>query len=66
MIKDHHEGHIGWAEYQPNLKGLALNNYGRAGDVKSDRVGKALLLGAVRAAATREIRRPIGGTSQTL
>ena len=26
MIKDHHEGYIGWAEYEQ----LALNNYGRA------------------------------------
>jgi hypothetical protein len=23
MIKDHHEGHIGWADYQPNLMGLS-------------------------------------------
>jgi hypothetical protein len=45
MIKGHHEGYIGWAEYQRKLKGLTLNNYGRAGDVKSDRGGKALLSG---------------------
>ena len=34
MIKDHHEGYIGWDEYERNQKQLALNNYGRAGGVK--------------------------------
>ena len=45
MIKDHHEGYISWAEYERNQKQLALNNYGRAGGVKSGRGGKALLSG---------------------
>jgi hypothetical protein len=45
MIKDHHEGYIGWAEYERNQKQLALNNYGRTGGVKSGRGGKALLSG---------------------
>ena len=45
MIKDHHEGYIGWAEYERNQKQLALNNYGRAGGVKSGRGGRALLSG---------------------
>jgi hypothetical protein len=45
MIKDHHEGYIGWEEYERNQKQLALDNYGRAGGVKSGRGGKALLSG---------------------
>jgi excisionase family DNA binding protein len=45
MIKDHHEGYISWEEYERNQKQLALNNYGRAGGVKSGRGGKALLSG---------------------
>ena len=45
MIKDHHEGYISWAEYERNQKQLALNNYGRAGGVKSGRGGRALLSG---------------------
>ena len=45
MIKDHHEGYIGWADYERNLKQLALNNYGRAGGVKTGRGGRALLSG---------------------
>ncbi len=47
MIKDHHEGYIGWAEYERNQKQLALNNFGRAGGVKSGRGGKALLSGVM-------------------
>ena len=45
MIKDHHEGYIGWEEYERNQKQLALNNYGRAGGVKTGRGGQALLSG---------------------
>ena len=45
MIKEHHEGYIGWAEYERNQKQLALNNYGRVGGVKSGRGGAALLSG---------------------
>ena len=45
FIKDHHEGYISWEEYERNQKQLALNNYGRAGGVKSGRGGKALLSG---------------------
>ncbi|MBP1290332.1 hypothetical protein J2R87_009257 [Bradyrhizobium elkanii] len=45
MIKDHHEGYIGWAKYERNQKQLALNNYGRAGGAKSGRGGRALLSG---------------------
>jgi hypothetical protein len=26
MIKDHHDGYIGWAEYERNQKQLAVNN----------------------------------------
>ena len=45
MIKDHHEGYISWDDYERNQKQLALNNYGRAGGVKSGRGGRALLSG---------------------
>ena len=45
MIKDHHEGYIGWEEYERNQKQLAVNNYGFAGGVKSGRGGRALLSG---------------------
>lgn len=45
IIKDHHEGYIGWAEYERNQRQLALNNYGSTGGVKSGRGGKALLSG---------------------
>jgi hypothetical protein len=47
MIKDHHQGYICWVEYERNQNQLALNNYGRAGGVKSDRDGKALLCGVM-------------------
>ena len=45
MIRDHHEGYIGWEEYERNQQQLALNTYGRAGGAKSGRGGKALLSG---------------------
>lgn len=45
FIKDHHEGYIGWDEYEQNQKQLALNNYSRADGVKSGRGGRALLSG---------------------
>src|SRR5580700_1331755 len=45
MIKDHHEGYIGWTEYERNQKQLSLNDYRRAGGVKSGRGGRALLSG---------------------
>jgi hypothetical protein len=31
MIKNHHEGYIGWAEYERKQEHLGLNNYGRTG-----------------------------------
>jgi DNA invertase Pin-like site-specific DNA recombinase len=43
MIKDHHDGYIGWEEYERNQKQLALNAYGRTDGPKSGRGGKALL-----------------------
>ena len=45
MIKDHHESYISWDEFERNQKQLALNNYGRAGGVKTGRGGRALLSG---------------------
>ena len=47
MIKDHHEGYISWDEFERNQKQLALNNYGRAGGVKTGRGGRALLSGTM-------------------
>jgi len=47
MIKDHHEGYITWDEFERNQKQLALNNYGRAGGVKTGRGGRALLSGVM-------------------
>src|SRR5258707_7752519 len=43
FIKDHHEGYISWVEYERNQALLAGNNYGRVGDTKSGRGGRALL-----------------------
>ncbi|BEU25692.1 recombinase family protein [Paraburkholderia sp. 22B1P] len=45
MLKEHHEGYIEWAEFERNQRTLAANAYGKAGDVKSGRGGRALLAG---------------------
>lgn len=45
VIKDHHEGYIGWAEYERNQRQLAINTYGWPGGAKSGRGGRALLSG---------------------
>ena len=45
MLKDHHDGYIGWAEFELNQKQLAVNAYGRVDGVKSGRGGQALLSG---------------------
>jgi DNA invertase Pin-like site-specific DNA recombinase len=47
FIKDHHEGYIGWTEYERNQAQLAGNAYGKAGDTKSARGGRALLAGLI-------------------
>jgi DNA invertase Pin-like site-specific DNA recombinase len=47
FIKDHHEGYISWVEYEHNQALLAGNAYGRAGDTKSGRGGRALLAGLI-------------------
>jgi hypothetical protein len=47
MIKDHHEGYISWAEYERNQATIAGNAYGRVGDTKSGRGGRALLAGLI-------------------
>src|SRR5260370_22123197 len=47
FIKDHHEGYIGWTEYERNQALLAGNAYGRVGDTKSGRRGRALLAGLI-------------------
>lgn len=47
FIKDHHEGYIGWAEYVRNQAVLAGNAYGKVGDTKSGRGGRALLAGLI-------------------
>src|SRR6201997_3566138 len=43
FIKDHHEGYISWAEFERNQALLAGNAFGRVGDTKSGRGGRALL-----------------------
>lgn len=53
MIKDRHEGYVGWDEYERDQEQRALNNYGRAGGVKSGRGGKALLSGIIDLRALR-------------
>jgi excisionase family DNA binding protein len=50
MLRDHHEGYIDWAEFERNQKQLAANAYGKAGDVKSGRGGRALLAGLLACA----------------
>jgi DNA invertase Pin-like site-specific DNA recombinase len=47
FIKDHHDGYISWAEFERNQALLAGNAYGRVGDTKSGRGGRALLAGLV-------------------
>lgn len=47
FIKDHHQGYIDWAEYERNQALLAGNAYGRVGDTKSGRGGRALLAGLI-------------------
>ena len=50
FLKDHHEGYIGWAEFERNQGLLAGNAYGRVGDTKSGRGGRALLAGLISCA----------------
>lgn len=47
LIKDHHEGYIGWAEFERNQAALATNNYRKPGVEKSGRGGRALLAGII-------------------
>jgi DNA invertase Pin-like site-specific DNA recombinase len=47
FIKDHHEGYISWVEYERNQALLAGNAYGKVGDTKSGRGGRALLAGLI-------------------
>ena len=45
LLKDHHDGYIGWEEFERNQKQLAANAYGHRDGVKSGRGGRALLAG---------------------
>lgn len=45
MLKDHHEGYIGWDQFERNQRQLAANAYGKTGGPKSGRGGRALLAG---------------------
>src|ERR1700732_2220535 len=47
FIQDHHEGYISWAEYERNQALLTGNAYGRVGDTKYGRGGRALLAGLI-------------------
>ena len=46
-FKDHHKGYVDWAEFERNQVVLAGNAFGRAGDTKSGRGGRALLAGLI-------------------
>lgn len=35
VLNDHHEGYIGWSEYERNQELLAANAYGKAGGVRA-------------------------------
>ncbi|WP_409241581.1 recombinase zinc beta ribbon domain-containing protein, partial [Caballeronia sp. INML2] len=50
MLREHHDGYIDWAEFERNQEKLAANAYGKAGDVKSGRGGRALLAGLLACA----------------
>jgi len=50
MLREHHEGYIDWLEFERNQKQLAANAYGKAGEVKSGRGGRALLVGLLACA----------------
>ena len=45
LLKDHHEGYIGWSEFERNQAHIAVNAFGKKGGVKSGRGGNALLAG---------------------
>jgi excisionase family DNA binding protein len=45
MLKDHHEGYIGWAQFERNQELLKANTFGRVGGAKSGRGGRSLLAG---------------------
>ena len=45
VLQGHHEGYIGWEQFERNQKCLARNAYGKAGGAKSGRGGRALLVG---------------------
>jgi DNA invertase Pin-like site-specific DNA recombinase len=47
LLKDHHEGYIGWDEFERNQALLAANAFGKAGGAKSGRGGRALLAGLI-------------------
>src|SRR4029453_14651238 len=47
LIKDHHEGYISWTEFERNRAQLTGNAYGRVGDPKSGRGGRALWAGLI-------------------
>src|SRR5450432_1039686 len=47
FIQDHHQGYVSWAEYERNQALLAGNAFGRVGDTKSGRGGRALLAGLI-------------------
>jgi DNA invertase Pin-like site-specific DNA recombinase len=47
FIKNHHQGYIDWNEFERNQALLASNTYGRVGETKSGRGGRALLAGLI-------------------
>ena len=45
LLKDHHDSYLGWEEFERNQKLLTANAYGKIGEAKSGRGGRALLVG---------------------
>lgn len=50
LLKEHHTAYIDWEEFEHNQKQLAANAYGKAGEGKSGRGGRALLAGMLACA----------------
>src|SRR3954463_14144758 len=53
LLKEHHEGYIGWAEFERNQAQLAANTYGRGGGGEAGRGGRGPPAGGPAAGARR-------------
>ncbi len=50
LLQGHHDGYIEWSQFARNQKQLAANAYGKIGEIKSGRGGRALLSGLLSCA----------------